>query len=1676
MENETKWGRLLRKKIKKYTGPQGQNLLKGKTYPQRGRTNHDHEVRVVTITDSLPGSLGTCPQCKKSSAELGVDTAPDLQIHTFSCRLDSGVDPLLPVVSLRPSPPTKGKTSWDPSPVPMRKVREEEVELPKAALRSLLPPKLQQIRPKPPKRRVECSSYQKANALALTRLVAAQKGRQKEGHTERLLRSLQQGEHLDFSDVTLTPEDCAVVGAILADHPRLAAVEFGDVDASVRPVLERILFTAAAENPNLLSIQQTHQKGLFTTKGGKAVESQVDVSLSGHYTSIQQGVLERLTASYEVWKSGREAAFTELLKEENVARNVVRSEQKAAKGVVVMQGRSEVAVIRKKRERMEEMERRRLQKEALYESEGMYRGGVVGAEIARRIALLELRSELVANAYLADLEAAERRKIKSLEELSHRTTKQTERSRFAREARARAMVEDLQQDGRATLFEGYLFGLSNISSELDAGIAYMRFIETQEEIQKELKQNYTEISRQIKSDEAEGRKWIVERRTFVIQLKEQEKAKSRQIIYTNEDDVREALTQKLLKLLGLIFEEVEANLLWIHQHNALTAVDNEFSALMNEPPRLSFRPNLTINSKPNIFFVGPNASPIDDKVAVSTTASINVNLTNDWTTLYTNLLAKRKETNKIERDAFSAYQRIKQKGEKAMQAVEEEKDAKPEEQNLNPGREKRKKTMRLLQTAVKFGGAAAPRVRSSSAKQTESAEAAECRKTKVRGGRIIFSLLPNRAEGDVTPKAPDSSSQLQQQSLPEDLYSSLRLTTSSTHYSTRVDESDIRPPRSPRAEPHKGDWCVPNTVAECFGGKVPLREAPSSPKSGRPLIGFGDVQVPAGKHIEIVLTGEEDEALGCECLSAAVRSCSLYSTSDRLEVPCIVQVLARLELDFGGKFLDDGVTETFLTCTSTVVSDVVLAVPFIQYPNGVVQREFVEGMKSDELQLVPDQFVLTDPPTIIARQLGSKSQTFTVMAGGQQGGGLSLSNFHDAHIILATRQGLSKEDVLCFKNSNKLFFDNPHTLKLRDSGKEYSIGEVIRGKMHTCVDTYNRECTAEQLVVIHLSCEANPGLLAAENVRLLVRGLRFANTSSAPVEGKRQMLLQIADSRKSFSTLPIIVNVIGHDDPTEMTIPSLKIVVRPSQVPEKFKQYLSPTIFPLAENASVVDVDTDAFLGGSLHITLTGGTKGEGISLMCGKFPEKGEECSGGTTMLKYSAFDYHNDASDRLSTPPEAAFKQVTLREPQTPLASSEVSSSCPHGVMMDMLNANDLLKVRDNVLYYDVHPIGTVTKGAVTIDEQHESDGVHELHIDFVTTGRMTIALCQLLLRRVALTTYKPSLQGVRTCNVTLTIGETSSGDTTSLEENENGEGEALKHTPEPSCVLTEKVTVRHAANLLTIPEKYTQVEYREGSGAQRLAPFELVQDKSGHVENYNNGYISVEIVEGVAEDDSLALREDENIKLVPPKHVPERGKRMQNTTHANRHQSVLGLKHALESRSIRPTSPLREVSDPPNAALPQPLTSPKGKPKMRFADFKEKLRDHLTHEAQERLANKEDLIGLAQNVAADKSAQNLVKEKEAAVREKFPVKMDVVMEAKTVAVLTRESPGCFQLQFRPEAGVNVTRRNVLTILRNLTYTNCSSDPQVLKKMLRLTISDQPPCFSQSIFEISIQTVCTQ
>ena len=357
--------------------------------------------------------------------------------------------------------------------------------------------------------------------------------------------------------------------------------------------------------------------------------------------------------------------------------------------------------------------------------------------------------------------------------------------------------------------------------------------------------------------------------------------------------------------------------------------------------------------------------------------------------------------------------------------------------------------------------------------------------------------------------------------------------------------------------------------------------------------------------------------------------------------------------------------------------------------------------------------------------------------------------------------------------------------------------------------------------------EAKPAVISK-----FLRRIRFFNRSQNPIEQLRIIDISFSLPEGSTCSLLLKVRVIGQDDPASMTLLNHRLFYRQgsSAVPEHLRKYLRQVYLPFLEGIIVEDIDTTHFCSGDLTVTLSQGLKGDEIGIRPSNVS--------GLEVRTIPIQDGVTEVEEPLKPPPAPAQKEkgkAGIAQLTAPLLKQQPR--------------------QQRCIYHFDQLLGTLTAGNVFPPDEPDLDNQKGLEASIATeatpqsplvcdptAGEVRISFgqfvplssVQYLMRSLSFlsNSYQPP-EGWRKVAVMLRLGESvkespeeeqqAESQTNSPAHSSTKEGGSEKEEPEYT-VLEDSIEIRVVPPLFTIPGQHWKAEYREGSGAVRIAPFEV------------------------------------------------------------------------------------------------------------------------------------------------------------------------------------------------------------------------------------------------------------
>ena len=303
-----------------------------------------------------------------------------------------------------------------------------------------------------------------------------------------------------------------------------------------------------------------------------------------------------------------------------------------------------------------------------------------------------------------------------------------------------------------------------------------------------------------------------------------------------------------------------------------------------------------------------------------------------------------------------------------------------------------------------------------------------------------------------------------------------------------------------------------------------------------------------------------------------------------------------------------------------------------------------------------------------------------------------------------------------------------------------------------------------------------------------------------------------------------------------------------------------------------------------------------------------------------------------------------------------------------------------------------------------------------------------------------------------------------------------------------LTSKFEIKLTPPLFELHESDSVLEYREGSGFVKLAPFGIPQDADLPKDCFDgNSYLRVEILEGGCDDDQLSIKsgtkDKDEFKLKDKKgdkqlvEMPEIGSAIldhHGLKSNNVEKTVASMFAGMKNKRGGSTTPAlsdnraasfrKDLTTNNNASFRKDLTT------TRNASFRKDLEKKGSRIAMK--SNEEDKgLSLKDKMKKVTPASVLEKQREDKIdkfNEKYQLSSEIFKDGKMLGTVVA---GKRQLLIRLAS--NATRKEVLLLLRSVVYKNKSQAPTELKKVVRVTLRDNSLTASQVVMRIQISEV---
>ncbi|KAJ9439438.1 hypothetical protein DIPPA_14960 [Diplonema papillatum] len=759
------------------------------------------------------------------------------------------------------------------------------------------------------------------------------------------------------------------------------------------------------------------------------------------------------------------------------------------------------------------------------------------------------------------------------------------------------------------------------------------------------------------------------------------------------------------------------------------------------------------------------------------------------------------------------------------------------------------------------------------------------------------------------------------------------------------------------------------------------------------------------------------------------------------------------------------------TCEASV--SLLLSPPILYIPKSLRDVEFAEGTPSDRLALVRE-VVVTDLPSVTRLSVAPPAW------GISQDVGRDKESFAGAELSICFTENYGTEDEILlrrFIEDDMTVVDGKYVSQLTPgssapvtASNSAQVAEVVKGCLFQHKEREEKPdgATSCRELALRLTDEAmsRPAFI----VKLLKR-LRYFNPSQNPSANPRTVEITLTAGSLTPCVARVWVHVLSEDDPTQLVLTEKKLVYRPmgpASIPEHLRQHLTRSELPLFAGAELLDPDTFFVAGGSLQVAcLSGLARGDTVFVAETSHIRAVRDESSGRLLLHHTR--------PRKGDPQGLPY----------PFAMAHVE--CSHAL-------KESVRVREDAATDDP---GDGKPANLDVRESGKDVGARVRRVEgfrdggslHVTLEKCSLEFVQDLLLSIAYTNvFYSSAEGLKRFELTINLGPSLA----SLPQSPDAEANAAEPV-EIDQQLVDFVDVRAAVELFDIGSHWL-LDYKEGAGVVRLAPFEVTPEQSGFIESFNDGYILLDVVQGGTVDDILNLKAAKtkdgelvvtlraNAAVDPddrtllqlnaqtassptssPTQEPPHGGATADAARSPPGQDA-------SDASAKPAADDNPTLSPPPAAAADGvhLAAPGGDASPGGAERKGSLMDRMRTQAR-RVASAK-IKAREQMFEEAKEGLKLMQKgvDERAGSGKITVS-DVTVGGKRIGTLVI-CPTKLLIRFASKA---IGRKDVLTLLRQLTYANQSNAPDVLSKIIRISVKDSLRVPSQVIVAVEVQNV---
>ena len=732
--------------------------------------------------------------------------------------------------------------------------------------------------------------------------------------------------------------------------------------------------------------------------------------------------------------------------------------------------------------------------------------------------------------------------------------------------------------------------------------------------------------------------------------------------------------------------------------------------------------------------------------------------------------------------------------------------------------------------------------------------------------------------------------------------------------------------------------------------------------------------------------------------------------------------------------------QSFDTVTVCIIEHVINLLPSLCHAASVESNVLVKWKEGcDKGRQLVDE-VRTHDPAIVSKN----KQGEVVVA---DGNGTGITHFGGGKLIVEFTEGYTEHDHVVLRSmqpvTNALGMTSPpllhysdcdNIIRVRDSPAAIVTEGVLLSKVVDPSESVQPRKNGGK-IILNLF-QPPPVIVTAEIVKRIVERLRYHNTTKDPVPGERKITLSLVDERGSISTIEIDIEVEAHDDPAELKLVKNHLLYHAGcgYVPEDIRLHMQKMTLTLFRDATLIDPDTEHFVGGSVQITLTQMQRGDTLHLEESAFVVPSEMENDRIYVSPTNEVFHNSNIIGKIS------FHLISESDiPKKKNRMLGIVNRAQEKSHSSMRNFNGLKGLTDFMMS---------KSSPDAVDETSVSAlGVKNykgITLKFTEDGNATIDSAEAFLRTVV---YYNGQSNISTATTRLVDLKIRLGPTLLRFDNPQKQLEELIIEESKMPEIGSSVSIKATPSLISVHSKFSILRYTKGSGPRRLSSFELLHDQ--YIDNYEGGSIIIDMIEGYCQgEDSIDMRELDSVSCVLKEWV---------STEQEIQDIVSGK--ADQSKHLA------------NIATNALINACRGKDRAGSDSLETSARRSSS-------VFQSDPLGVSLTDRFRKNAKNAAKLPKKTLFQKFPSRhspppgmtscSELAVEGRVVGHIFLY-PGHLAIFFAK--GVLMKKRDITILFRNITYQSTSPDPQICRKIVKVVLNDGSWSSSQAFVDIDLQ-----